>query len=182
MCHGAAGFGSSSFHTPATRAPVSSLLPPGLAPLSSLENGVTSFHLKQSSSQPPRPPQPAPLAESPGKRALGFRVSPAASGGFLTTWPNCMCQHPQWPPCDAKPWSLSPFYPKLFTRCSNPWKHYQGDAEAGVQPPFCRLHLRIEIHLNVMALIPKYSSPPLRKAAFSMAQCQHQPPMNSINI
>lgn len=28
MCHGAAGFGSSSFHTPATRAPVSSLLPP----------------------------------------------------------------------------------------------------------------------------------------------------------
>lgn len=69
-----------------------------------------------------------------------------------------------------------------FTRCSNPWKHYQGDAEAGVQPPFCRLYLRIEIHLNAMALIPKYSSPPLRKAAFSMAQCQHQPPMNSINI
>lgn len=125
-------------------------------------------------------------ARAPGGRARGnglsASVSPAASGGFLTTWPNCMCQHPQWPPCDAKPWSLSPFYPKLFTRCSNPWKHYQGDAEAGVQPPFCSLHLRIEIHLNAMALIPKYSSPPLRKAAFSMAQCQHQPPMNSINI
>lgn len=28
---------------------------------------VTSFHLKQSSSQPPRPPQPAPLAAEPGE-------------------------------------------------------------------------------------------------------------------
>lgn len=60
------------FFPPATRAPVSSLLPPGLAPLSSLENGVTSFHLKQSSSQPPRPPQPAPLAAEP--RETGSRL------------------------------------------------------------------------------------------------------------
>nr|KAF6485871.1 mediator complex subunit 22 [Rousettus aegyptiacus] len=79
-------------------------------------------------------------------------------------------------------WPPGAGWGRCFSRWSNPWKHYQGDAEAGVQPPFCRLHLRIEIHLNVMALIPKYSSPPLRKAAFSMAQCQHQPPMNSINI
>lgn len=75
VCHGAAGFGSSSFHTPETRAPVSSLLPPWASAI--VLPGKRSYFFSLKAKQLPAASPSA--ARAPGGRARGNGLSASES-------------------------------------------------------------------------------------------------------